>query len=277
MSDPLRPEEYVEPNCVLCDPALGRKAPVERIPQQRISARLDELMGKKEFGEAEAMLKNWVNEAEAYNDRQGLFFVLNEMMGYYRKVGKKAEGYAAVERALGMLTELGYTDTVSGATALTNAATVYTSFEDYESALPLFRRAKEIYEANAQDNEYKLAGLYNNMATSLTALGEYEEADALYEKALALLEKVEKSELEMAMIWLNRLDILLSREGDSLDEKKADPCLEMAKKYLDSEKVERNSYYSFMADKCVGVYDYFGWFLYAQELRERIREIDERA
>jgi len=277
MSEPLRPEDYVEPNCVLCDPAAGRKAPAERIPQQRISARLDELMGKKEYGEAEMMLKNWVNEAEAYNDRQGLFFVLNEMMGYYRKVGKKAEGYAAVERALGMLTELEYTDTVSGATALTNAGTVYTSFEDYESALPLFRRAKEIYEAHPQDNEYKLAGLYNNLATSLTAVGEYEQADALYGKALGLLEKVADSKLEMAMIWLNRLDILLGREGDGLDEKKTDPYLEMAKKYLDSEDLERDSYYAFMADKCVGVYDYFGWFLYAQELRERIREIDERA
>ena len=234
-------------------------------------------MGKKEYGEAEMMLKNWVNEAEAYNDRQGLFFVLNEMMGYYRKVGKKAEGYAAVEWALGMLTELEYTDTVSGATALTNAGTVYTSFEDYASALPLFRRAKEIYEMHPQGNEYKLAGLYNNLATSLTATESYEEADALYEKALGLLEKVENSELEMAMIWLNRLDILLGKEGDGLDEKKADPCLEMAKKYLDSENLERNSYYAFMADKCVGVYDYFGWFLYAQELRERIKEIDERA
>ena len=277
MSEPLRPEDYEEPNWVLCDPALGRKAPAERIPQQRISARLDELMGKKEYGEAEMMLKNWVNEAEAYNDRQGLFFVLNEMMGYYRKIGKKAEGYAAVERALGMLTELEYTDTVSGATALTNAGTVYTSFEDYASALPLFRRAKEIYEMHPEGNEYKLAGLYNNLATSLTATESYEEADALYEKALGLLEKVENSELEMAMIWLNRLDILLSKEGDGLDEKKADPCLEMAKKYLDSENLERNSYYAFMADKCVGVYDYFGWFLYAQELRERIKEIDERA
>ncbi|MBR4121853.1 MAG: tetratricopeptide repeat protein [Erysipelotrichaceae bacterium] len=277
MSEPLRPEDYEEPNCVLCDPALGRKAPAERIPQQRISARLDELMGKKEYGEAEMMLKNWVNEAEAYNDRQGLFFVLNEMMGYYRKIGKKAEGYAAVERALGMLTELEYTDTVSGATALTNAGTVYTSFEDYASALPLFRRAKEIYEMHPEGNEYKLAGLYNNLATSLTATESYEEADALYEKALGLLEKVENSELEMAMIWLNRLDILLSKEGDGLDEKKADPCLEMAKKYLDSENLERNSYYAFMVDKCVGVYDYFGWFLYAQELRERIKEIDERA
>ena len=61
MSEPLRPEDYEEPNCVLCDPALGRKAPAERIPQQRISARLDELMGKKEYGEAADVLRLLLN------------------------------------------------------------------------------------------------------------------------------------------------------------------------------------------------------------------------
>ena len=89
---------------------------------------------------------------------------------------------------------------------------------------------------------------------------------------------MEGSELEQAMIFLNRIDIILAEQGESgLEDERIDLWLHAAAELLDSESLPRDPYYSFMADKCVGIYDYFGWFRYAETLRERIREIDERA
>ncbi len=44
----LKPEDYLEPECVICDKPVGTKQKIQRIPQGRISQRLDELMGKGE-------------------------------------------------------------------------------------------------------------------------------------------------------------------------------------------------------------------------------------
>ena len=98
-----------------------------------------------------------------------------------------------------------------------------------------------------------------------------------YDKAVELLKGVKGSELELAMIYLNMIDVILSKDENNKDDNKIDEYLNIAKDYLESEDLERNTYYSFMADKCVGIYEYFGWFRYAKILRNRIEEIDERA
>ena len=277
MSDVLKKEDYLEPDCLLSGKPVGAKPRQERIPEQRISEQLDELMAKKEFLQAENMLKYWIDEARVLNDRQGEFMVYNEMMGYYRKTGRKEEAYQAIEKAMAMLDELGYRDSISGATCYTNIGTVYTVFEEPERSLPYFEKAKEIYENTPYTGAFRLAGCYNNLATALTALGRGEEADAYYVKALNALEGGEGLQLEKAMTWLNRIDILLSDEGEKLDAERIEEYLEKAKDCLDDPAIPRDSYYSFVADKCLSIYDYFGYFRYANELRERIREIDERA
>ncbi len=271
----LKPEDYLEPNCLLCDKPIGTKQKIQRIPQQRVSEKVDELMAKKQYRAVDECLKYWYEEAKVNGDEQGVFHVLNERMGVSRKTGRKEEGYKAIEEAMGMLEGLGYTDSVSGATCYTNAATVYTVFHDDEKAMELFQKAKDIYEKYRENNEYKLASLYNNMATSLTALKRYEEADENYIKALSVLEEVKQSGLEKAMSYLNRIDILLSQGIE--EDPRIEEYLEKAWNYLNEEDLPRDSYYSYVADKCVGIYDYFGYFRYANELRKRIKEIDERA
>ena len=272
MSDTrLKPEDYLEPECVVCGKPAGTKQPQERIPQQRISQHVDELMGRKDFDGAERTLKYWLAEAEATGDEQGRFFVYNEMIGVYRKIGKKAEGYKAVEDAVGMLEELGYSNTVSGATCYTNAATVYTSFNEAEKGIEMFMKARE-------NNEFKLAGLYNNLATALLSLGSFDEASYYFFKAIETLQVCENAELEMAETYLNLLDVYISQNQTvSKDDTLVDYYLTTARSYLNSENPERDTYYSYVLDKCVDIYEYFGWKDYAEELRERIREIDERA
>ena len=57
----LKPEDYVEPECVVCDKPVGTNQKIQRIPQQRISQKLDELMGQEEYGNAEQILNSCIS------------------------------------------------------------------------------------------------------------------------------------------------------------------------------------------------------------------------
>ncbi len=274
----LKPEDYVEPECVICDKPIGTNQKIQRIPQQRISQKLDELMGQQEYGAAEAMLNYWISEAQACGDKQGEFMVYNEKMGFYRKLTKKEKAYEAADKAIGMLEALDYSNTVSGATCYTNAATVYTAFNDVGRSLELFEKARIIYENNKTNNEFKLAGLYNNMAIALVSLNRFEEADKLYNKALVLLDTCTNGELEKAITYLNMVDALLKEKGINEEtENLAVPLMYNAQLCLDSDDLPRDSYYAFVADKCYPIYEYFQWYDYAEELKDRIKEINERS
>ena len=273
----LKAEDYEEPNCILINDSNDHKQAIEMIPQQRIQIKLDELMGKKEFEQAERHLKYWLEEAISNHDKQGEFFIYNEMMGYYRKVNKPNEGYEVIDKALNMLEELDYIDTISGGTCFVNAATVYATFENYDKALELFEKAKLIYENHKDNNGFKLAGLYNNMSTSLVATNRFKEAEEYYDKAIGLLKKEENAKIELGMIYINKIDIILSEKGMDVIDERIDEYLNKAKDCFEDEEVIRDTYYSFMISKCINVYDYFGWFNYSKILKERINEIDERA
>ena len=54
-------------------------------------------------------------------------------------------------------------------------------------------------------------------------------------------------------------------------------CMEQAWEYLNSPTLPRDGYHAFTVSKCLPTFDYFGYFLYTQELRERVREIYEGA
>ena len=274
----LKPEDYLEPECVLCEKPVGTKQKIKRIPQGRISARLDELMGQGEYVQAENLLKYWIEEARANGDVQGEFMVYNEMMGYYRKMGRKPEGYAAINKALELLPSLEYEHTVSGATCYTNAATVYTAFNEPQKALELFRKAEEIYLEHLENNEFKYASLCNNMALALVQVKEFDQARQLYYKSIEVLDKCTNGDLEKAMAWLNIADALIAEKGiNEESENRIVEYLYNAQLCLDNETLPRDFYYAFVRDKCYPIYEYFQWYSYADELKERIRKINERA
>ena len=277
-NDTIKPEDYLEPECVVCGKPEGTKQKVSHIPQTRISEKLDELMSEGEYLQAENMLKFWIGEAQMSNDRQGEFMVYNEMMGYYRKIGDKDKGYEVINKALELLPVLEYEESVSGATCYTNAATVYTAFNEPDKAMELFRKAEKIYEKHLENNEYKYASLCNNMATALVQLKQFDEAEKLYYKSIEILEKCPQSELEKAMAWLNLADAYIARHGLNEDsENRIVEYLYNAQLCLDDENTERDGYYAFVADKCYPIYEYFQWYSYSDELKERIREINERS
>ncbi len=265
----LQKEDYIEPVCPLC---LPTQEAGPRIPIDRVLHKLDSYFASNDYSGALRHLLYWEGEATLTKDKRGLITVCNELMGLYRKEGKEKEAIAYAEKALSLLAAEGREDSGVGTTLL-NAATVYKAFGRAEEALPLYRRAEELYSRYLPEGDGRFGGLYNNLALCLTDLSRYTEAEEYYRRALSVMERVEGGELERAITYLNLAD--LKREALPLEE--AAPLIEeyvnTAQGLLESPRLLRDGYYAFVCEKCAESFRYYGHFAYADELLERARSI----
>lgn len=269
MMDELQKEDYIEPACPLCLP--GQEAGA-RIPIDRVLHKLDSYFAANDYEGALRHLLYWEGEAALTKDKGGLITLYNELMGLYRKEGKEKEAITYAEKALSLLFAEGREDSTVGTTLL-NAATVYKAFGKAEEALPLYRRAEELYAAYLPEKDARFGGLYNNFALCLTDLSSYWEAEEYYRRALTVMESIEGGELERAITYLNLAD--LKREALPLEE--AAPLIEeyvnTAQALIESPHLLRDGYYAFVCEKCAESFRYYGHFAYADELLKRARSI----
>ena len=270
--DILQKEDYEEKDCLLCTSTAAKTT----IPRQRISAKIDGYMEKKDYSAIDALFDYWLKEARAANDTQGEFFLFNEMLGVCRKCDRKDEAYQIMEKAKRMIRTESFSETTL-ASYYINAATVCTEFHDPNQALNLFSEAETILEAQTEKDCFRLASLYNNMAACLSETERYDEAEACYQKALSYIQKENRNPLEEAITYLNMLDLLVTRCGlRETDSTRYEELLKKARLCLDDSTVPQDSYYAFVAGKCLPIYEYFGYFRYVEVLKERIRNIHER-
>ena len=141
-----------------------------------------------------------------------------------------------------------------------------------EKAIPLFERARDIYESGLPKNDTRLSGLYNNMALALVDIGKFAEASALYQKAIAILEKNEDGTPEIAVTYLNLASSAEAERGALDADEEIRGYLDRAKACLDGYE-KRDGRYAFVCEKCASVFGYYGYFLYEKELKERARRI----
>ena len=272
MNNALTKDDYEEPRCL-----LNMHPEVTPIPVRRIIDKLDAYLSRNDYPAAERLLQHWLAEAEACNDQRGKLTVLNEQIGLYRKTGKEPECLCAIEAALSLADSMEMSESVTYGTTLVNAATGYKAFGKAAEALPLYRKAQALYESLLDENDEKLGGLYNNMALALTERGEYREAETLFEKAIAVMERQETGALEVAITHLNIADLIAAEQGLEAGDKDIETHLLEAENLLNAEGLPRNGYYAFVCEKCAPVFGYYGHFLTAQELNKRARDIYERA
>ena len=244
------------------------------ISVEKIINKLDGYLHKNDYGSAERHLVYWLSEAEATSDLRLRLTVLNELMGLYRKLGKKESALQTAEDALETVDKLGIEHQTGAATTYLNSATVYKAFGMPERAITLFEKAKVIYERELSPDDDRLGGLYNNMALALVDLGRYDEAREAYQKAIAVMEKTEDGALEVAITYLNMATAAEAELGLEESEEQVSLLLEKAQRLIDGFE-KRDGHYAFVCEKCASVYGYYGYFLYENELKERAKRIYE--
>ena len=254
---------------------MENKRPMQAIPVMRVLDKLDSYLAKNDYNGAERHLRYWLSEAEEGGDSRGRLMVLNEMIGLFRKIGKRSECIQAISAVMDLAETAEYENTVTLGTTLINAATGYKAFGEAKKALPLYERAREIYESKLEPEDARLGGLYNNMALALTELENFRKAEELYYKAIGVMEKQEHGEPEMAITYLNMADLVAAEKGLVEGADQIEKHLEKAEELLNTEGIPRNGNYAFVCEKCAPVFGYYGYFLVEKELGKRAREIYE--
>ena len=266
----LKKEDYEEPRCL-----LEMHPETVGIPTGRMLEKLDEYLDRNDYPGAERHLRYWLGEAEAVNDVRGRLSVLNEQIGLYRKTEKEPEALQAIKDALSLAEAPDMDGTVTCATTLINAATAYKAFGRAADSLPLFEKARSIYESRLDPSDARLGGLYNNMALTLAELGELREAETLFHAALDIMEKQPHGEAEAAITWLNLADLAAAQADADGAEERIEACLDRAEALLNTESLPRDGHYAFVCEKCAPVFGYYGFFLAEQALTERAKKIYE--
>ncbi len=268
--------DYKEPACPLCDGEEfyypKKDAPLGRIPVDRIICKIDGLLDKNNVEEAGRLLVYWRNEAIALRDQSGELAMESELVGHYRKQGDKEQGLRSCHRALTLIKELSQEEMASGATVLINCATAYKAFGMAKDALPLYRRAEEVYRQVLSPHDPRFGGLYNNMALALVDVKDTDGAEKAYRAALAVMAQAENGEAECAITYIN----LAHMYEQCHQPDKIGDCLKNAYALLKKDTLPRDGYYAFVLEKCAPSFGYFGDIAAYQELKQAAEDIYAR-
>lgn len=206
----------------------------------RFFAELDSYFDQNDTAGVDAYLTASLQTAKEEEDYAAYISICNEMIGFYRSVSAFEKAYAAAEDVLLLMEELKLEDSEHFATTLLNAATAYSAGGDLAQALRLYRQAVQIYGRILPADDYRWAGLYNNMSIMLEKAGEDREAVETAKKALAIIEKQEGSEAQTATTLTN-LALVYFKLSENEEAKR---CLARAIDLFERGTGEPNEHYS---------------------------------
>ena len=270
--------DYIEPMCCFDSSAYTGTPDAEPTAQTlevpRLISRLDALYDAGREAEAAAFLEQWRDKAREMGDWRGELSLLSEMMGHYRRSREADKGLAAVNDGMEIIRLHRLGSTVSGATVLLNAATTMKSFGRARESLPVFEHVSRVYSNNLDPADYRFGGLYNNMALSCADVGDYTKAEQYFHRALRVIAACPAPDNELAVTYCNMAETY--DRQDPLDERVGE-CMEKAWEHLNAPGLKQDGYHAFTISKCAPSFDYFGYFVYARQLRERAEAIYGRA
>ena len=261
--------------CCIFDTSQYTGVPdAERCPQAvdvpRLIERFDALCGAGREEDARDLLEQALETAKRGGDWRSELSVTNELLGQYRRTQEGGKAFAAVNQALALIRGHGLGRTVSGATILLNAATTLKAFGRAADSIPIFTHVARVYTDNLDPADYRFAGLYNNMALSYDDTGDADSAERFFRLALKTIEKTVHPENDSAVTWCNLAEMYGRRDPE---DPRIEDCLEKAWACLNAPDLPRDGYHAFTVSKCAPTFDYFGFFLYAKQLRERAENI----
>lgn len=201
---------------------------------------LDSYFEERQIDKVEPYLNSSLEQAKSEEDYGAYISICNEMIGFYRSISAYEKAYIAAEDVLLLMEELNMENTEHFATTLLNAATAYRAAGDYATALRYYKQALQIYDGILQPQDYRYAGLYNNMSILFEKMNENEEAIAYANKALSIIETIPDSESEIATTMTNLALLYFKAEKPE----KAKELLEKALSLFEKSGENTDAHYS---------------------------------
>ncbi|MEN3113381.1 tetratricopeptide repeat protein [Uliginosibacterium paludis] len=170
---------------------------------QDVLQHLDSLFRNNDIAKVEPFLLEHLDAARKRRELSLELTILNELMGFYRGMGRHREAIAQAVDALGLLEDAGYKGSVPYATTLLNAATAYRADGQNIRANQAYNEVAAIYRAQKMDDPYLWASLHNNQSLAWQGCGRHERALASLELALPLIASRAGSEADQAVTLTN--------------------------------------------------------------------------
>lgn len=233
-------------------------------------SRLDALYSSGNETEAGRALDEAIGKARSLGDWRSELSLLSELCGHCRRSGEEDKAMDAIEAIMDIIKEHRMGSTLSAATVLLNAATTLKCFSRAAASIPIFEHVSRIYSANLDPYDYRFAGLYNNMALSCADVGDYSKAEGLFKAAMRVIARCENPQNELAVTLCNLAELYYKQNAE---DERVNECMERAWEYLNDPALPKDGYHAFTISKCAPSFDYFGFFLYAGELKERVEKI----
>jgi len=252
----------------------------------RVLDKIDYLLEREEYEEAENILKYWVNDTKTTKDYASCFTYINELIGLYRKNNDELSCLKVISETINMIESENLYNNVGGATGYINIATGYKHFGYLNEALEYYQKALDIYSKELNEDDKRIATLYNNMGIALMDNNELDKAYIFFNKALDIMNKsncghdgkehcgCDNQSLEKAMTYLSLADLTEKKYGNIDGSKMIDEYIDKSIECFNDERLHLNGKYLFVAKKCIKSYEYFGYFLFKNELEKRIDFIE---
>ena len=255
-------------------PGGGHHAHAGRIPMREIIEECDRLFNAERPVELGEHLRKWRAEAQRIGDREGELGILSELMGHYRMQGDRERGLAAVRDGFTLLGKLGIGGSVSAGTILINGATALQAFGEIDESLNYYKEAFRCYGAHLDPNDWRFAGLLNNLAAAYAAKHDVRYAEAYYRKALDVL-KACGNLMDAAVTHVNLAQMYAAEAGP--DDPRIPAELDLAAACFDDPAAERDGYYAHTCRKCAPAFGPLGRPEFEAELNRRADEYYARA
>lgn len=244
---------------------------IKRIPMNSVWAAVENCMAKKDYVTAKAVLAEAGREAASYGDLPGQLQVLHERIALTRRLGEFKECDALCNRAQEVLTQLNMQSTPAAAKVFINIADTLILEERYRDAIRFLEPACSILRSSAETAKSPaLAGACNSLGIALTAIGRYEKAFKRYEEALSVLLANPTCILDTATTHVNLAHLISVWTND---EEEVNSNLITAFKLLDSKDLAHDYRYADTCLSCAESFEYFGFFLYKNQLRKRAADV----
>ena len=234
-----------------------------------IIAQCDKLCAAGDAKKVGEFLRMHLERVRQAGDRFTELSLLSELMGHYRLVSDRENALDCAVKAVALLNDLRQTDTVSGGTIMLNAATVFQAFGNTDMAEKDDHAAWDVDRKLLEEDDWRFAGLYNNMASVYIAKGDFRRAENLYLEALDLMNSYGRI-MDCATTYANLAQLSI-RKNARFDMIQA--YLDCAMQCFNNPAAARDGYYAHTCGKCAEVFFMAGRESDGEELLARMEEI----
>lgn len=237
---------------------------------QTVLREIESLLLENKQTEAEELLLQKLQEAKG-NDIERLSY-LNEQIKLYCEQGRVGECMKGVTEALSLVQNQEIKGSFLYGKTLLCCATAFRVCGQPTEALPLYLEAYNIYKERLHPNDYRFAGLYNELGVTYEELSQFLEAEECFKKALAIMEGLPRGEMELAVTHTN-LACIYARTNK---EDKVEYHRTRAKHYFNSNMIFHGGYFAYNCLKCAEQFEKLGYEEDAKELKEKARLVYEK-